>query len=218
MKLRHIPSQIRGWWNHRSGTERLEISFQGVIAFATLTYVTVALFQWCAMREANKQSEQRFAAIQHAAVYLGLPDGTVAKFGERGQGTDQYHSALPETMGNLQRRVRDLEAWVFVEGQPAPTIPPFQGFSAEARARMVVIPMPPGSRAIKSVQIKSSDRKLVEDGKTGLTIEGRISYVDKFGHYCQPFATWYSNAIGEFFVAQNRMKAICPHDAAYTGQ
>lgn len=54
MNLRHVPNRISEWWRRRSGTEALEISFQGVIALATLTYVTVALFQWSAMRRANQ--------------------------------------------------------------------------------------------------------------------------------------------------------------------
>jgi hypothetical protein len=73
MKLRHISSRIREWWKPRSGTEKLEISFQGVIALATLTYVTVALFQWSAMREANKMNREALTSIQRAfVVYEGL--------------------------------------------------------------------------------------------------------------------------------------------------
>ena len=71
MKLRHIPSRIREWWKHRSGTEQLEISFQGVIALATLTYVTVALFQWDAMRESNRINHEALVSIQRAFLFPG---------------------------------------------------------------------------------------------------------------------------------------------------
>jgi hypothetical protein len=60
-------NQVRAWWSHRSGTERLEISFQGVVALATVAYVTIASFQGRQMKAATKQTRRAANAAKSAA-------------------------------------------------------------------------------------------------------------------------------------------------------
>jgi len=67
MNIRRVLIQIREWWSHRNGTERLEISCQGIIALATLAYVSVALFQWGQMRATTKQTKRAASAAKSAA-------------------------------------------------------------------------------------------------------------------------------------------------------
>jgi hypothetical protein len=70
MRVLNRWNQIKGWWQLRNGTEKLEISFQGVIALATLAYVTVALIQWSAMRKSNDISREALQSVQSALIYF----------------------------------------------------------------------------------------------------------------------------------------------------
>ncbi len=68
MQLRYGWNRAKAWWSHRSGTERLAISFQGIIMLATVSYVTVASFQWWQMRQSNETAEQALISVQRAFV------------------------------------------------------------------------------------------------------------------------------------------------------
>jgi hypothetical protein len=67
--------------------QRLILSFEGAIAFATMLYVVVALLQRSTMNEqlaamlsANRQNGESFIASQRPYVSVGKADGTIGEF------------------------------------------------------------------------------------------------------------------------------------------
>jgi hypothetical protein len=166
--------------------------------------------------------EKRFAAAQRASIYVGRPDGKTAEFvGSSVKGGWDEVVVFLRNYGQTTAENTIIEIWplVFIANQPAAflTIPPFQRFSR--MSRMSGDLMPPGLLTVKVAPIPPLEREWVEDGKAGLTIEGRISYTDQFGQYCQPFAIEYQRGITEgFFLASNPSQSICdgkPHQIWY---
>lgn len=81
VKIRHIPNRLREWWGRQDGTRRAEVSFQGVIALATIVYVCVALFQWSALKNQTQILYQEQVAqiglISIEPANLGTPNAEV---------------------------------------------------------------------------------------------------------------------------------------------
>jgi|ERR1035437_305439 hypothetical protein len=69
MRFIHVWSRVRKWWGRRDGTERLEMSFQGIIALATIAYVTVAYKQLGQMRAQNENNQQSLTTLQRAFIF-----------------------------------------------------------------------------------------------------------------------------------------------------
>ena len=49
-RIRLYWNQIFEWWGRQRGADRFMITFQGIVAGATISYVVVALFQWSALK------------------------------------------------------------------------------------------------------------------------------------------------------------------------
>ena len=222
MRMSRYWNRLKRWWYRQSGSERLMVSFQAVIALATI----VALLQWSALRKANDLARRNFEASERAAVNLGGPDGTLAELKEQdGEKAILLHFF---NSGTVAKRV-SINAWTDPQHPP-----PLQHLS-----RYQVTMVPPGMNAVVSnpvsirngVEVKvcgqcsyidevpeyrlpSADRLAAmikpPKGPPGpfperLEVDGEIEYCDLFGEYhCEAFTLQYIPLpVGRFLQAVN---------------
>ena len=76
MRFQQALNRTREWWSHRNGTERLEISFQAIIALATIAYVTIATLQWSSMKQSNQIARESLITVQRASISFGNVNGS----------------------------------------------------------------------------------------------------------------------------------------------
>jgi hypothetical protein len=160
------------------------------------------------MINANRDGERRFAATQRTAVYLGLPNGNIAEFDNNNQIVLHFRNYGQSTAENTLP-----EAWPLIAVLNKPTavfdIPPFQGFPPIVGPSLRGISIPPGFPKAKLVPIRVEDCELIEANKATLAVMGRISYIDSFGKYCQPFVILYIGGSVCFDLSANPSNAMC---------
>jgi hypothetical protein len=178
MKLRHVPSRIREWWKNRPGTERLEISFQGVIMLATLAYVSVASFQWCAMRTSNQINREALTSVQRAFVlYKDLVGYSYLDVTKNGQQVFWLHPVW-ENSGNTP--TKDLHIYV---SEPKPAQPPYTNLDFSRQSVPVFTPMliaPHDTVRGSDRQIAVGDLLKLHDAKGVFYVWGWATYRDIF--------------------------------------
>lgn len=196
MTIRRCRNQIRQWWESRP----LEM----VIAFATVAYVVVALFQWNAMSGANEETDLSFQASQRPYVGIGRKDGTMGhlvEVEEKRKATIilYFHNGgrLPALNFNVQlfnaegSTVEQHMARLAYKGRPEVQV-----------AGGNIIPGDSDRKAIFEDWIANTDVELAKKRKRVIAINGMFEYCDEFGDYvCQRFDGQYvTDPIGELNV------------------
>jgi hypothetical protein len=216
--------QLQMWMTERT----LQIAFDGMLVVVTIALAVIAARQEDMARKsarrarqavalaekANNQATKSFATAQHAAVYFGLPDGKVGEFLKSTTG-DQVVLHLRNYGASVAQNTI-VEFWpvVLTLGQPAILkIPPFYKFS-EVGPHPAGFPVPPGFLFTSARQITKEEKRLIKYADATLMIVGRISYIDQFGKYCQPFSVDYGSTTG-FELARDPSQPLCdgnPHE------
>ena len=171
------------------------ITFQGVVALATVAYVTVALFQWCAMLDANQHSDLSFKASQRPYVGIGRKDGTMGRFIEpidpakKASVLLYFHNGgqLPALNFNVQ----------LFKPEGSTLEQHMARLEGENGARMqvaggITIPGDSDRKAMFEDWISEPDVELAKSGKKLIPINGFFEYCDEFGGYvCTQFTGRY---------------------------
>jgi hypothetical protein len=193
------------WLRSIRNTSPIVTAFATVgILVATVVYATFAFKQWSTMHE-------QFVASQRAAIYLGLPDGSIGELEQTGIFALHFRNYGPSPAENVQ-----VEIWPAVIPYDHPQlsherrleIPPFQGFDL-SRVRSIGFPVPPGFPFTIRKSINSDDWQRVRSGKAQLEALVRVSYMNEFGNNCHTLIIIYSREMAEFTLGPRPTKDYC---------
>ena len=152
-------------------------------------------------QEQNIQARQAFIATQRAALYVGLPSGSIADVRDANALlTVHIRNYGPTTAENALIEIWPTFVPVPKADQPPVSIkqnvPAFQGFPPYTTMYQPGSSIPPGFPYDKKIPLNPTQWTLAESGKASLFVVLRISYTDKFGKYC--YAVGLSYDIGSF--------------------
>jgi hypothetical protein len=179
--MRRRWHQFQEWWQRRSGTERLEISFQGIIAIATLFYVTVALFQWNEMKGQLVEMRTQLTMDQRAWIQIK----------HNGNLSDTFEvpiRVLNSGKTPAKQVTTDLVA-EFVPKQNAPS------FRYETQTNHMLYPMmfAAGSFDLTATPHTKPPLSLQQSWASGevyIAVFGKATYRDDFGWHWTHFCWW----------------------------
>jgi len=171
-----------------------------------------------AMRESNAQNEKVFQATQHAAVYLGLPNGRSMDLAFRGK--EQRLVLYFRNYGASTAQNMTVEVWSVTTSphhrSVTRTFPARPGESSHPHG--VGPDIPPGFQHAEYFLYTDSSRKSLETGQNTLKIIGRIMYADSFGPYCETFSAVYQASPVKAFVLKAKYGELCdgrPHEILF---
>lgn len=177
------------FWSNLSERDKVGVSMEVTIAGATTIYAIISLFQWCAVREANRINREIFQKTQQATVHLGLSDGKIADFLPGGDVLRIllfFRNTGPTT---AQRTAVDIWPITTIPNKPpvvTKLLPPNKHTSGPS--------IPPGSPYTFYRPYRDATQEELDSGTKHLQIIGRVTYTDIFGGYCETFALDYNAA------------------------
>ncbi len=189
-----ILDEYRRNQKERSASERANRCAAAWAVAGAFLLAAVGIWQACLTRIANKQSADNFVATQRAAVYLGLPDGTIGGFSsDNSQVILQFRNYGASVAENTV-----IEIWPITfkaDGiEHTLDIPPFQGFDHHG-PYVPGVWIPPGAPYPKGAPISPDQAALVRAGQAILRVVIRTSYIDSLGtQACQAFLIQYDLA------------------------
>jgi len=209
MNLRARWNWLLNEWNHLGGSQKISLTFEGVILVATTCYAVIALLQWGAMKRANSQTAENFIASQRPYVSVGKRDGTIGGFVDPTDAKGKvavvlyFHNGgnLPASRFNVQ---------LFAAAGPSRVM-------HMARLKNKAMDMTVYVAGLKDIArdsdnteffpnwISQADVMSARAGEKPISLDGLYEYCDAFGEYvCHEFTVNFDAASNGFNLLSTR--------------